>query len=125
MSRKCEVTNKVFSKKGNLVPHKRTHTGDKPYECDVCNKRFPKLSNLTVHKRTHTADKPFECDVCKKRFSRSDHLANIPNDATKFTFQNTKYTAFFQRISYRMFIQIHQETLGQYYIAFSCTSLDN
>jgi hypothetical protein len=24
-----------------------------------------------------------------------------------------------------MFILIHQETLGQYYIAFSCTYLDN
>ena len=76
MSRKCEVyTNKVFSKKGNLVAHKRTPPGDKPYECDVCTKRFSKLSNLTVHKRTHTGDKPYECDVCNKRFSRSDKLA--------------------------------------------------
>jgi hypothetical protein len=33
-------------------------------------------------------------------------------------FKIPKYTSFTQRISYRMFIQIHQETLGQYYIAF-------
>ena len=57
ISRKCEVTNKIFSKKGNLVRHKRTHTGDKPYECDVCNKRFSKSSNLTVHTvREHTLE---------------------------------------------------------------------
>jgi uncharacterized membrane protein len=40
-------------------------------------------------------------------------------------FKIPKYTSFTQRISYRMFIQIHQEALGQYYIAFSCTYLDN
>ena len=77
MSRKCEVSNKVFSTKGNLVRHKtkRTHTGDKPYECDVCKKRFSYSSHLAVHKRTHTGEKPYECDVCSKRFSRSGHLA--------------------------------------------------
>jgi uncharacterized Zn-finger protein len=25
---------------GNLRTHRRTHSGDKPYECNVCNKQF-------------------------------------------------------------------------------------
>jgi uncharacterized Zn-finger protein len=74
MSRKCEVCNKVFSTKGNLVRHKRTHIGDKPYQCDVCNKSFSKSGTLTIHKRTHTGDKPYQCDVCNKSFSKSGTL---------------------------------------------------
>jgi KRAB domain-containing zinc finger protein len=59
---------------GNLMTHKTTHTGDKPYECDVCNKRFTRLGSLRTHKRVRTACKPYECDVCKSRFSQSSTL---------------------------------------------------
>ena len=70
----CNVCNKRFLQPGHLTGHKRTHTGEKPYECDVCNKRFSHSGHLAVHKRTHTGDKPYECDVCHKRFLRSDEF---------------------------------------------------
>ncbi len=42
-----------FPQSSSLLKHKRTHTGDKPYECDVCEKRFSESGNLLRHKRTH------------------------------------------------------------------------
>jgi KRAB domain-containing zinc finger protein len=72
----CDVCNKRFSDPSGFAKHKRTHTGHKPYECDVCKKRFSCSGNLTNHKRTHTGYKPYGCNICKKRFSQSSHLAS-------------------------------------------------
>ncbi|XP_028411512.1 zinc finger protein 180-like isoform X2 [Dendronephthya gigantea] len=70
----CGVCSKTFSTRGNLVRHKRTHTGIKPYKCDICEGRFFRSSHLEEHKITHTGEKPFQCDVCNKKFTRSGHL---------------------------------------------------
>ena len=57
----CELCNKVFSQKRNLITHRRIHTGERPYKCHACNKAFSQQSNLIKHQRVHTAERPYKC----------------------------------------------------------------
>ena len=62
----------------NLITHKRTHTGDKPYECDFegCEYSTAYSHHLTTHIRTHTGEKPYECEFegCEYSTAYSGHL---------------------------------------------------
>ena len=86
---KCDLCEYVSTRSNDLVTHKRTHTGDKPYKCDfdrcdyacaqssslvhtgdkpykcdLCDFACALSGTLVSHKRTHTGEKPYKCDIC-------------------------------------------------------------
>ncbi|KAM9800051.1 zinc finger and BTB domain-containing protein 49 [Syngnathus typhle] len=67
----CNMCGKVFKHPSNLEMHKRSHTGEKPFECNVCGKNFSQAGNLQTHLRRHSGEKPYICELCGKSFTSS------------------------------------------------------
>ncbi|WAR17153.1 LOW QUALITY PROTEIN: ZN845-like protein [Mya arenaria] len=45
------------------------------YACEFCGKDFGRASWLERHRRTHTGEKPYECTICHKRFNLAERAS--------------------------------------------------
>ncbi|MBN3273407.1 BC11B protein, partial [Polyodon spathula] len=52
-AKSCEFCGKTFKSLSNLVVHRRSHTGEKPYHCPFCDHACTQSSKLKRHMKTH------------------------------------------------------------------------
>lgn len=65
----CQFCPKVFSSRGPLNVHHRTHTGERPHACQFCGMRFTQKISVQKHIMSkHIVEPQFKCKMCGKAF---------------------------------------------------------
>ncbi|KAF4091196.1 hypothetical protein AMELA_G00034320 [Ameiurus melas] len=70
----CNICGKMFTQRGTMTRHMRSHLGLKPFACEECGMRFTRQYRLTEHMRVHSGEKPYECHVCGGKFTQQRNL---------------------------------------------------
>lgn len=70
----CDICNYMTFNTGNLLLHKRKHTGERPFACGSCDKRFSRVSHLNKHVKLHSDEFEMHCSLCGRGFSEQSEM---------------------------------------------------
>ncbi|CAG4956827.1 unnamed protein product [Colias eurytheme] len=70
----CDVCDKKFGTRSDLVQHGAVHTGERKFACSMCEKRFRSKASRYIHEQTHKGVKVHKCTKCERSFRWIAHL---------------------------------------------------
>ncbi|CAH2302271.1 zinc finger Aiolos [Pelobates cultripes] len=70
----CNQCGASFTQKGNLLRHGKLHTGEKPFKCHLCSYACQRRDALSGHLRTHSVEKPYKCEFCGRSYKQRSSL---------------------------------------------------
>ncbi|KAG7238270.1 hypothetical protein INR49_030981 [Caranx melampygus] len=82
---KCDVCGMICIGPNVLMVHKRSHTGERPFQCNQCGASFTQKGNLLRHIKLHSGEKPFKlssptvgkpykCSYCGRSYKQQSTL---------------------------------------------------
>lgn len=75
ISHTCKKCDATFLELTDLNQHKCSRSADRrAFFCEYCDKSFPRQSRLVTHRRTHTGERPYQCIHCQRSFTQSGAL---------------------------------------------------
>ena len=96
----CDICGKIYSTRGNMEVHRKSHSGEKPFPCDECDYQALSKICLQNHKKIHLRDRGATedennvhlyhyCHHCGKRFN-----CQTGKEYTKYTFAQPEKIVF-------------------------------
>lgn len=71
---KCFYCREKFTQQHKLIEHERTHLVSGRYECIACEQSFECRNKLSLHFKTHLKVKDYICQHCGKEFLRMNSM---------------------------------------------------